>query len=201
MSALISWIVKTVARWWFGGDEGKAIDIVGWAGFVLHALIWSAATGGFVRAYYRAEIAEIRAEASAAEAAQNRRVLLRERAERDALTARDNAYAQVSLARQQVAVESARLSGDLSVALARLRQRAELATVGVPGTGSGADQCADLRAALGRAVGAVELLQAAGDRAALDGQHAVDVATDAHQDAIERETLYRARDTPAEERR
>lgn len=201
MPALIVWITKTVARWWFAGDTDRAAGVVAW-GFAIVAIV---ATGLFVHRFdhflYRAEIAEIRAEASAAEAAQNRRVLLRERAERDALTARDNAYAQVSLARQQAAVESARLSGDLSVALARLRQRAELAAVGVPGTGSGADQCADLRAALGRAVGAMELLQAAGDRAAEDGQYAVDVATDAHNDALARETLYRARDTPAEERR
>lgn len=167
MPALIAWIVR----------NARILLFVA-AALAVHA---------YDTAHHRAEIAEIRADASAAEAAQNRRVLLRERAERDALTARDNAYAQVALTRQQAAVESARLSGDLSVALARLRQRAELATVGVPGTGSGADQCADLRAALGRAVGAVELLQAAGDQAALDGQYGVDVATDAHLHALTRE--------------
>jgi hypothetical protein len=179
VSYVIAWIVKTVARWFCGGDTAKATGIVGWVGFAVAVLGAAFLSGYTVRTYYRAEIAEIRAAASAAEAAQNRRVLLRERAERDAITARDNAYAQIAIAREQAVEDSARLSGQLTAALDRLRRVAATGRGGMPATAPGVDQCADLRAALGRAVGALDLLQAAGDQVARDGQYGVDVATDA----------------------
>lgn len=191
MSALIVWITKTVARWWFGGNTDRASGVVAW-GFTLVTVI---ATGllvhSFDSAQHRAEIAEIRTANATALEEQALQTLRAERAERDALTSRDNAYAQVARQREVASVESADLSARLLAALDRLRELGggtpAAASWGVPAADPSVDGCADLRTARDRAIAAVELLQSAGDQIARDGQYGVDVATAAHLDALARE--------------
>lgn len=191
MSALIVWITETVARWWFGGNTGRASGFVAWGFTVVTVIATGLLVHTFDSAQHRAEIAEIRAANATAIEEQALQTLRAERAERDALTSRDNAYAQVARQREVASVESADLSARLRAALERLRKLgggpAATAAGGVPATGPGVDVCADLRTARDRAIAAVELLQSEGDQAARDGQYGVDVATAAHLDALARE--------------
>ncbi len=191
MSALIVWITKTVARWWFGGDTDRASGVVAWGITFVTVVATGYLVHTFDSAQHRAEIAEIRTANATALEEQALQTLRAERAERDALTSRDNAYAQVARQREVASVESADLSARLRAALDRLRKLGggtpAAAAGGISATGSGVDGCADLRAARDRAVAALELLQSEGDQVALDGQYGVDVATAAHLDALARE--------------
>lgn len=189
------WIIKTVARW-VGGDVAKATGIVGWVGFGLAVIGTGLIVHTFDTALHRAEVAEIQGQATEAHNQQLRRVVAAERDAAAALARSDDAYAELARTREEASAESADLSRRLDLALDRLRRlSAERGgTAGVSAPGPGVDGCADLRAALARALGAVDILKAAGDRAARDGQHAVDVAISAHQDAL-------ARDTPTPEGR
>jgi hypothetical protein len=181
MSALISWLIGTVARW-VGGSTAKATSIVGWIGLAL-VLGGMVGTGWIVHRYdaaqHRAAIAEIKATAATAQAAAEARARDQER-RNDALSrSLEESYETLSEARAEGRVESARLSGLLRAALERLRQHGGSGGDGrgVPGPADGPGGCADLRSALARTARAVELLQDAGDRVAADGQRAVDVAT------------------------
>lgn len=137
------------------------------------------AVHAFDQARHEAALSRIEAVANGKVAAANARTLKSERAARAAAQELDNAHAQLTDARERAALESDRLSGELDAALERLRRVGTQPArgVGVSAPASGPDSCADLRAALHRAVGAMERLQAGGDQAALDGQRAVDVAT------------------------
>lgn len=191
MSALISWIIKTVARW-VGGDVAKATGIVSWLGVVLviGAMI---GTGVLVHLYdtaqCRAAAADTRVIAATAAANQARDTLTTERASAAGLATRNDDYDQQARQRESAAVDGAGLSARLDGAVERLRDigNPAFAPAGVPAARPVIDGCADLRAARDRALAALELLKSAGDQVALDGQYAVDVATVAHADALARE--------------
>ena len=102
------------------------------------------------------------------------------------LASLEESYARLSTERDRLAQDGARLSADLSGAVERLRGTAAHrggSGGGLPPADGTADGCADLRAALGRTLGALERLESGGDAAAAIGQHAVDVATIAAQAA------------------
>jgi hypothetical protein len=189
VSALIVWITKTVARWWFGGDTDRASGFVAW-GFTFVTVV---ATGLLVHSFdsarCRAAAADIRATAATVAANQARDTLTTEREGAANLATRNDDYDQQSRQRESAAVEGAGLSARLDGAIERLRDvgNPAFAPVGVPATRPVVDSCANLRAARDRALAALELLKSAGDQVALDGQYAVDVASAAHADALARE--------------
>lgn len=168
-------------------------------GWVLLALVGAAAAGGVatglaVHRYDQAQhdnaVADLRAEAAITLAEANARTLAAERRGAARLAQQEDAYVQLSQARDALAAESARLSADLHAAAERLRRAGADRRGGdgrLPPADGDAERCEDLRAARDRALGALELLQAAGDRIADDGQRAVDVATTCAQAAREAE--------------
>lgn len=163
----------------------KAAILAALVALLIGATVAGIATHRYDQAQHEQTIAELEATAAKTLAAETTKVLERERAARIHLDNLETAYARLSEERAQASADSVRLSADLAAAVERLRRVGSLGrgAGGVPAADAGADRCADVRAALGRAAGALELLQTAGDQAAADGQHAVDVATVAAQAA------------------
>lgn len=167
---------------------GVSPAALAWIGAAVAVLASAGTTGVLVHRYDLAQhnqvIATLEAQAAKTLAAETTKVLERERTTRSQLDNLEAAYAVLSADHAQALADGARLSSDLSAAVDRLR-RGSPGRDGdrLPATAAGAGGCANLRAALDRAAGALELLQAAGDQAAADGQHAVDVATIAAQAA------------------
>lgn len=171
------------------------LDRIGAIAVVLACLGSVAVSGVLVHRYDQARhdqaVAELRAEAATKLAEANARTLAAERLGAARLAQQEDDYARVSEARDALAAESARLSADLRAAAERLRRTTAADRRGgdhhLPPADGDAERCQDLRAARDRALGALELLQAAGDRIADDGQRAVDVATIAARAAREAE--------------
>jgi len=160
------------------------------AGLVLVVL-----TGWLVHSYDQARhdkvVADLRAEAAATLAKETGAVLTRLQVAIDRNAELEVNYVRLSQDTARAQADGVRLSADLDAARNRLLQ---LARTGGSGggradgqTGTGASGCEDVRAALARTLGAVERLESGGDQIALDGQHAVDVATIAARDAAARE--------------
>lgn len=144
------------------------------------------ATHAFDAARHQAAIATLQAQAATTLAQAQAQARATEQAALAKLMEQDNAYAQLAQTTKAAESESRRLSADLSAATARLRRLARPAGGGggsLPATGPSPDGCQDLRAALDRALGAVERLESGGDAVAELGQAAVDVATIAAQAA------------------
>lgn len=144
------------------------------------------ATHTFDTARHQAAIATLQAQAATTLAQAQAQARAAEQAALAKLTEQENAYAQLAATTRATTDESRRLSADLSAATARLRRLARPAGGGGGGLPNGTaspDACQDLRAALDRALGAVERLESGGDAAAELGQAAVDVATIAAQAA------------------
>lgn len=168
----------------------------GWitAGLVIAA---SLATGWAVADFKQAQhdrvVADLRRDAATTLAQETALVLERERDAHAKLTELEFTYAQLSQASASAGAESVRLSSRLDDALKRLRDLARTGGGGGGGTlpagGAGPDRCPDLRAALDRAVAAVEHLKSGGDAAAELGQQAVDVATIAAEDVRNRQNM------------
>lgn len=150
----------------------------------LAATAW--ATHSFDAARHRAEIATLQADAATTLASAQAQARATEQAARAKLTEQENEYAKLAETTRAAEGESRRLSADLTAATSRLRRLAQPAggsrgglSVGAASPGS----CQDLRAALDRALGAVDILQSGGDEAVELGQRAVDVAALAAQAA------------------
>lgn len=160
-----------------------------WIAFGLAVTGSATVSGVLVHRYDQAQhdqvIARLEADAALTTAAEIAKVLERERAAQHRLANLENAYARLSVERSEAAAENSRLSADLAAAADRMRRAATTGRDGdgVSPGGAGADRCADLRAALDRALGAVDILRRGGDQAAELGQHAVDVATIAAREA------------------
>ncbi|CUW41125.1 conserved protein of unknown function [Magnetospirillum sp. XM-1] len=156
-----------------------------WVAFALAVIGGAAVSGALVHSYDRAQhdkaIADLRADAATTLADQTEIVLRQMQDQIDRYTKLENDYAHLSQDTARAQADSVRLSADLAAAEQRLLQPVR---AGGGGGGSaptqttaGADRCQDVRAALGRALGAVAVLRAGGDEAAQLGQDAVDVAT------------------------
>ncbi len=165
--------------------------IPGLKGAAIGLLIGAIATGILVHRYdaaqHRAAIATLRAEAATTFADETGKVLDLLQAEIDRAAELETAYAHLAQDSARAQADGVRLSADLDAARERLLQLARAGGGGGGGAagqaGTRAERCPDVRAALGRAAAALELLERAGDQVAVDGQHAVDVATIAAQDA------------------
>lgn len=163
---------------------------VGKALYVLGCIAAALVSGALIHSYDRAQhdkvVADLRADAATKLAEATAKALITERRQAAELDELETSYGRMAEDREKLRAEGARLSGDLRAAVERLLRTGERGSGGggaVPRTTDDALRCADLSAARDRAIGALELLQAAGDRAAADGQHAVDVATTAAQAA------------------
>lgn len=158
---------------------------------VLAGLLAGKATHSYDTAQHQRVVADLRRDAALTLADETNRVLERERDAHAKLTELEFSYAQLQSQSIAAGAESSRLSGRLDDALKRLRDLARTGGGGGDGTlpagGAGPDRCPDLRAALGRAVAAVERLKRGGDAVAELGQQAVDVATIAAEDARNRQ--------------
>lgn len=163
--------------------------IPGLKGAAIGLLIGAVAAGTLVHRYDTAQhdkvIASLEATAAKTLTTRVEEVLARERTARQHLDNLEIAYGRLSEDRARAGAESIRLSGQLDNALGRLRRIGAAGGGGdrMPAGDAGVDRCTDVRAALGRAAAAVERLKSGGDAAAAIGQHAVDVATIAAQDA------------------
>ncbi|BAE50561.1 hypothetical protein [Paramagnetospirillum magneticum] len=161
--------------------------LLGWSIIAALALAaaGSVATGIMVHRYDSAlhgqAVAGLRADAAQTLSDQTEIVLRLMQDQIDRYTKLENDYARLSQDSARAQAESVRLSGDLDAARDRLLALAGADRRGGGGADgkadAGAGGCAQLRAALGRALDAVELLKSGGDEAASIGQHAVDVAT------------------------
>lgn len=166
-----------------------------WIAFALAVIGGAAVSGALVHSYDRAQhdkaIADLRAEAATTLADQTGIVLGLLQEQIDNRTKLEDDYARLAQDTARAKADGVRLSADLAAAEQRLLQLARAGGGGGGGAeaqaAAGADRCQDVRAALGRALGAVAVLRAGGDEAAQLGQDAVDVATIAARDARERE--------------
>lgn len=165
---------------------------MGWLLTGLIALGAALAAAGAMHSYdsaqHRAEIATMQAQAATTLADAQAQARATEQAALTKLTEQEDAYAKLAETTRAAQDQGRRLSADLTAATTRLRGLTRSAGGSGSGLSIGAtspDGCADLRAALDRAVGAVERLQSGGDRVAELGQTAVDVATIAAQTAHE----------------
>lgn len=145
----------------------------------------SVATGIMVHRYDAAihgkAVADLRGEAAETLADQTGIVLRLMQDQIDQYTKLEDDYARARQDTDRAKADGMRLTADLDAA-----RRGLLALAGADRRGSGgalgqadagAGRCAELRAALGRALGAMELLESGGDEVAEIGQRAVDVAT------------------------
>lgn len=166
---------------------------LGWyaLAFVL-AMGMAAGIGGLtVHRYDTAQharaIADLRTAAAATLAEETGKVLTLLQAEIDRNAELEANYARLSQDTARAQADGVRLSADLDAARQRLLQFARAGGSGggrADGqAGAGAGGCETVRATLARTLGALELLERAGDQIAVDGQHAVDVATIAAQAA------------------
>lgn len=174
-----------------------SVAMLGW---MLLALIAAAAAGGvaaglavhrYDQARHDQAVADLRAAAAITLAEETGKVLVRLQAQIARNAELEDAYGRLSQDTARAKSDGARLSADLDAARQRLR---DLARIGGGGggaangqAGTGAERCADLQAALGRADAAMERLQRGGDAVAAIGQDAVDVATIAARAAREAE--------------
>lgn len=156
------------------------------------AVLGAAILSGFLVHRYDAAIhgqavADLRAEAATTLADQTEIVLRLMQEQIDQHTKLEDDYARLSQDTARAQADSVRLSGDLDAARNRLLALTGADRRGGGGAdgkaGAGTERCAELRAALSRSLGAVDVLRRGGDEAAAIGQHAVDVATIAAQAA------------------
>ncbi|EME69731.1 hypothetical protein H261_11874 [Paramagnetospirillum caucaseum] len=126
-------------------------------------------------------VADLRAEAATTLADQTEIVLRLMQDKIDQYTKLENDYARLSQDTARAQADGVRLSADLDAARNRLLALAGADRRGGGGplgqADAGPDGCAQLRAALSRSLGALELLEIGGNEAARIGQDAVDVAT------------------------
>ena len=176
--------------------SGLGLPSVAMLGWMLLAVVSATAAGGvtagiamhsYDQAIHDKAVADLRAAAATTLAQETGKVLARLQAQIDRNAMLEDAYGRLSQDTARAQFDGARLSADLDAARQRLR---DLARAGRGGGGAadgqagpGANGCAKLQAALGRAAGALERLERGGDEAAAIGQHAVDVATIAAQAA------------------
>lgn len=145
------------------------------------ALLSGIAVHRYDAAIHGQAVADLRADAATTLADQTEIVLRLMQEQIDEHTKLEDDYTHLAQDTARAKADGLRLSADLDAARNRLLALAGTDRRGGGGpdrqAAAGADGCAELRAALGRAAAALERLERGGDDAAAIGQHAVDVAT------------------------